>query len=188
MIYNSIFRLILNDLRETFLYIPKAVILGLMVISLLLIVKKCCYYLKEWAFMPTYQVIAVGTFVSYVYIVLMLSYFSRPVGSRNEVNLIFLETWKSSSQSRAYVIENIMMMIPFGFLLPVFFRPSRNFFCCIPLGFVCSVCLEYFQYLSKRGYMQTDDVVMNVFGTLIGFFTFVLLKIIVYALYKNKFY
>lgn len=188
MIYSSIFRLILKDLSETYLYMPIAVILGLMVILLLVIVKKCCYYFKRRTFMSAYQVTAAGTFVFYIYIVLMLSYFSRAVGSRNEVSLIFLETWKNSAQSRAYVFENIMMMIPFGFLLPVFFKPARNFFCCIPLGFMFSVCLEYAQYLSKRGYLQTDDVVMNVLGTLIGFWAFVLLKITVSTLNNNKFY
>ncbi|MDW2799751.1 VanZ family protein [Clostridium boliviensis] len=135
--------------------------------------------------MSTYQIVAVGTFISYIYIVLMISYFSRPAGSRNDVNLIFLETWRNSAQSRAYVVENIIMMIPFGLLLPAFFKPSRNFFCCIPLGFMFSVCLEYSQFLSKRGYMQTDDVVMNVIGTSIGYVVFLLLDFIIRPLQKN---
>lgn len=187
MIYNPIFRLVLKDLRETFLYMPNAVILGLMVILLLEIVKRCCYHFKRCTFMSAYQITAAGTFAFYIYIVLMLSYFSRAIGSRNEVSLIFLETWKSSAQSRAYVLENVMMMIPFGILLPVFFKPSRNFFCCIPLGFMFSVCLEYAQFLSKRGFMQIDDVVMNVIGTIVGFFAFVILEITVQTLHKNKF-
>ncbi|WP_318065936.1 VanZ family protein [Clostridium boliviensis] len=156
-----------------------------MVIVLLMILKSLFYYLKKWTFMSTYQIVAVGTFISYIYIVLMISYFSRPAGSRNDVNLIFLETWRNSAQSRAYVVENIIMMIPFGLLLPAFFKPSRNFFCCIPLGFMFSVCLEYSQFLSKRGYMQTDDVVMNVIGTSIGYVVFLLLDFIIRPLQKN---
>ena len=186
MIYNSIFGLILKDLREIFLYIPKAILLGLVVAIMLIIINCCCCYLKKWTLMSAFQVMSAGTFISYIYIVLMISYFSRSPGSRNEVSLVLLETWKNSAQSRAYVIENIIMMIPFGLLLPIFFKPSRNFFCCIPLGFMFSVCLEYFQFLSKRGFMQADDVVMNVIGTLVGFLSFVLLKFICYSFSKNK--
>lgn len=185
MIYNSIIRLVLKDLTETLLYVPKAALFGFIVLALLMILKSLFFYAKKWTFISTFQIVAAGTFISYIYIVLMISYFSRPAGSRNEVNLILLETWRYSAQSRAYVVENIIMMIPFGLLLPVFFKPSGNFFCCIPLGFTFSVCLEYFQFLSKRGYMQTDDVVMNVIGTLIGYLIFILSKFMNRSLQKK---
>ena len=185
MIYNSIISLVLKDLTETFLYVPKAALFGFIVIVLLMTLKSLSFYLKKWSFMSNYQIVAAGTFISYIYIVLMISYFSRPAGSRNEVNLVLLETWRNSAQSRAYVVENIIMMIPFGLLLPAFFKPSGNFFCCIPLGFMFSVCLEYSQFLSKRGYMQTDDVVMNVIGTAIGYLVFLLLNFTIRSLQKN---
>jgi len=113
-----------------------------------------------------------------MYTLLLQTYYSRPPGSRNTVSLILGETWQGNVQSKAYVIENILMMIPFGVLLPNVLRPAENFFCCIPLGFLFSVCLEYAQFLSQRGHMQVDDVIMNVIGTIIGYLFFVTVKLL----------
>jgi len=92
--------------------------------------------------------------------------------------LILGETWQGSVQSKAYVIENILMMVPFGTLLPTILKPAESIFCCIPLGFFFSVSLEYAQFLSQRGHMQVDDVVMNVIGTIIGYLFFVSIKLL----------
>ncbi|HBE87441.1 MAG TPA: hypothetical protein DDW53_22010 [Lachnoclostridium sp.] len=48
----------------------------------------------------------------------------------------------------------------------------------MPLGFFFSVSLEYAQFLSQRGHMQVDDVVMNVIGTIIGYLFFVSIKLL----------
>lgn len=118
-----------------------------------------------------------GLFAAYIYITTTNLLLTPPSGSRSTVSLILGETWQGSIQSKAYVIENILMMIPFG-LLPGILKPAENIFCCIPLGFFFSVNLEYAQFLSQRGHMQVDDVVMNVIGTVIGYLLFISVKLL----------
>ena len=47
-----------------------------------------------------------------------LSYFQEK-GSRKEISLVLFETWGHSFHMHAMFIENIIMFIPFGVLLPI---------------------------------------------------------------------
>ena len=67
------------------------------------------------------------------------------------------------------MIENIIMFLPWGFLLPILFRRlRRNGFLCVLSGLAASCALETIQYLTQRGFCQLDDVVMNTLGALTG--------------------
>ncbi|HAK44288.1 MAG TPA: hypothetical protein DCM59_18375, partial [Clostridium sp.] len=146
---------------------PKGLIYGAILIIAVILVNGFWYQFRRCQLISHIKLISLGIFIAYMYTLLQQTYFSRIPGSRNTVSLVLGETWQGSVQSKAYVIENILMMIPFGVLLPIVLKPAENFFCCIPLGFFFSVCLEYAQFLSQRGHMQVDDVVMNVLGTII---------------------
>lgn len=173
-----IYNIIAQDIMELLRYLPKGLICGAILIIILTLINGLWHQFRMCHFSSIIKVIYLGIFVTYMYTLLQQTYFSRPPGSRNTVNLILGETWQGSVQSKAYVIENILMMIPFGVLLPNVLRPAENFFCCIPLGFFFSVSLEYAQFLSQRGHMQVDDVVMNVIGTIIGYLFFVSIKLL----------
>lgn len=173
-----IYKIIAQDILEPLLYLPKGLIYGAILILVLILINGLWYRFKRCLLISPITVICLGLFVAYMYTLLQQTYFSRPPGSRNTVSLIFGETWQGSVQSKAYVIENILMMIPFGVLLPKLLKPAESIFCCIPLGFFFSVSLEYAQFLSQRGHMQVDDVVMNVIGTIIGYLFFVSIKLL----------
>ena len=178
MINKIIYKIIAQDIIEPLSYLPKGLICGVILIAVLILLNRLWNQLRRRLLLAPIKVICLGLFVVYMYTLLEQTFFSRIPGSRNTVSLIFGETWQDSAQSKAYVIENILMMIPFGVLLPNILRPAENMFCCIPLGFFFSVSLEYAQYLSQRGYMQVDDVVMNVIGTIIGYLFFVSVKLL----------
>ena len=169
MINTTIFSYIIEDLKEPLSYFPKGILIGALLISVLILLNMVWYFIKKKDLVSPAQLLYMGSFTVYMFTILQLSYFSRLEGSRNTVSLIFLETWSGSIQSKAYVIENVLMMLPFGALLPTILKPARNVLCCIPLGFMFSTCLEYAQYCSQRGHMQVDDVVMNTIGTIVGF-------------------
>ncbi|MSS10113.1 VanZ family protein [Clostridium sp. WB02_MRS01] len=173
-----IYNIITQDIIEPLSYLPKGLICGAILITVLIIINVLWYQFRRCLFISPIKIIYLGLFVAYIYTLLQQTYFSRPPGSRNTVSLILGETWQGSVQSRAYVIENILMMIPFGVLLPNVLKPAENIFCCISLGFFFSVNLEYAQFLSQRGHMQVDDVIMNVIGTVIGYLFFVSLKLL----------
>lgn len=163
---------------EPLTYLPKGLICSAILISVLILVNGLWYSSKGYLLISPIKIIYLGLFVAYIYTLLQQTYFSRHPGSRSTVSLILGETWQGSIRSKAYVIENILMMIPFGVILPIVFKPAESVFCCVPLGFFFSVSLEYAQYLSQRGHMQIDDVIMNVIGTVTGYLLFVSVKLV----------
>lgn len=107
--------------------------------------------------------------VVYAVVLLTLAFFSREPGSRTGVDMIPLSTWGISAQSHAYFIENILMFLPFGILLPSAAPVLRRAFFCIGAGFLCSLLLEAAQLLTGRGYCQIDDVITNTVGAGLGY-------------------
>jgi len=173
-----LYKIIAQDIIEPLLYLPRGLIYGAILIAVLMLINGLWYKFRRCPLISPIKVIYLGLFAVYMYTLLQQTYFSRPPGTRNTISLILGETWQGSVQSKAYVIENILMMIPFGVLLPNVLKPAESFFCCIQLGFFFSVSLEYAQFLSQRGHMQVDDVVMNVIGTIIGYLFFVSVKLL----------
>lgn len=178
MINKILYRIIAKDMIEPLAYLPKSLIFGAILIAVFILLNELWYQFKRQLLISTIKIIYLGLFAAYMYTLLQQTYFSRPPGSRSTVSLILGETWQDSAQSKAYVIENILMMIPFGLLLPSVLKPAQNIFCCIPLGFLFSVSLEYAQFLSQRGHLQVDDVVMNVIGTAVGYLLFITAKLV----------
>ena len=56
----------------------------------------------------------------------------------------------------AMFIENIIMFIPFGVLLPIVFKQVRSGWKCVLIGFLCSCGIEITQHITQRGYLQLD--------------------------------
>lgn len=106
--------------------------------------------------------------IVYVTVVLRLTFFSREPGSRKGIDLGLFETWGTSLQAHAYVIENILMFVPFGILFPAALRFFRRGYVCLTAALLCSVGLETMQLLTQRGHCQLDDVVTNTLGALAG--------------------
>ena len=71
---------------------------------------------------------------------------------------------------------NILMFIPLGFLLSMTINRLNG----IPLlvGFLFSVTIEVVQYFTHRGVCETDDLITNFMGILIGFIVFMPVKMI----------
>lgn len=108
-------------------------------------------------------------FVIYAWVLVMIVFFCREPGSRIGTNLQVMGTWGTTLQDHAWVIENLVLFLPFGFLFPVWLGRKREAWT-ILLGFLCSAAIEYTQLRTGRGFCQLDDVIMNTLGTIIGFF------------------
>ena len=107
-------------------------------------------------------------FVIYLWMLVMIVFFCREPGSRMGTDFRFMGTWGTTMQNHAWVIENIFLFLPFGFLFPVWL-PKKKTAWTIPVGFLCSVAIEYCQLRTGRGFCQLDDVIMNTLGAGIGF-------------------
>lgn len=107
--------------------------------------------------------------IVYCITLLKLAFFSREPGSRTTVSTHLFDTWGTTMQSHAFFIENILMFIPFGILVPMAFSKIRRFARCTAVAFVCSVFLEGMQFVTGRGFCELDDVVTNTAGAMIGY-------------------
>ena len=113
--------------------------------------------------------ISVGIlFIIYMEVLLQTAFFSREAGSRKGIDFTILSTWGKTAQEHAYFIENIMMFVPLGILLPMLFKKIRKLQYCALTGFLCSCTIEVSQMITQRGFCQLDDVVTNTVGTFVG--------------------
>lgn len=117
---------------------------------------------------------------------LKLTFFSREPGSRTDVSIKLMETWGTTVQEHAFFIENILMFVPFGILLPIIFPKTRHFIPCITSAFLCSVILEALQLITERGFCQLDDIITNTFGGICGYSIYAFLRFINKNLNKNS--
>lgn len=114
--------------------------------------------------------------VLYAAVLLKLAFFSREPGSRTDVSLVLFETWGSTIRAHSFFIENILMFIPFGILIPAAFPAFRRIPLCTLAGFSCSLFLEFIQLTTGRGFCQLDDLVTNTAGALLGVLLFRFLR------------
>ena len=94
---------------------------------------------------------------------------SREPGSRTAADLIPFSTWGTTAQSRAHEIENMIMFLPVGVFLPMLHRGLREFRTAVLVLTGLSAGIELIQFVTQRGYLQTDDVIMNVLGGVAGY-------------------
>ena len=63
---------------------------------------------------------------------------------------------------------NILMFMPFGFLLPAFVPRLRRFFPMVILAFFASLLIELMQLYTHRGVFDVDDIILNTIGGAVG--------------------
>ena len=102
----------------------------------------------------------------YLAVMFVTVFLSREPGSRQGIDMTLFGTWGETPQAHAFVIENILLFVPFGW---------KKF--TVLWGFLISVGIETVQLITERGYCQLDDVVMNTLGALVGYAIFALTKI-----------
>ncbi len=66
------------------------------------------------------------------------------------------------------IVLNILLFVPFGFLLPWIHRIFRNPVVTVMAGCMLSGVIETMQYLTRRGLTEVDDVITNTMGAAAG--------------------
>lgn len=112
----------------------------------------------------------------------MMAYISilcRPPGSRNRVDWTLFEFLNRGPSAMAYAVENMLFFIPFGFLLSLLLQKSKRvqnsfsqnncwFLKSVFWGMMVSIIIEGTQFVTKCGFVQAEDVMMNTIGTVVG--------------------
>lgn len=109
----------------------------------------------------------------YIVIVIGATIFIRSgVYEHANLNLFssYIEAWNNYSKSYwRNIILNILMFVPFGFLLPLFSDRFKKFYWTLGLSFLFTFGIESTQYITKRGIFEVDDIMNNWIGALIGY-------------------
>lgn len=111
-------------------------------------------------------------FFTYLALILMITLWSRESGSQKGLDLELFSTWGINKRNNAYVVENVLLFIPYGVLCPLAFKPLGKFFSCLTVGAATSLSVELLQLVTGRGFFQIDDILTNILGTVIGYLFF----------------
>lgn len=105
----------------------------------------------------------------YCCLVLEITVFSRSVGTVRVLRLVPFATWGSDLWHLTLWVENILMMVPLGILLYILWKPFRQIGWSMFAGALFSLLIECTQFIGRLGKFETDDIMNNVFGMLLGF-------------------
>jgi vanZ family protein len=76
----------------------------------------------------------------------------------------FSEGW-----ARFNLLGNIIPFVPFGFLLPVVSEKINSFIKILFAGFGFLLFVEVFQFFTRLGSFDVDDIFLNMLGIFIGY-------------------
>lgn len=110
-----------------------------------------------------------AAFVMYLSLMLIITFLSRESGDSKGVDLELFSTWGINDRNNAFVIENVLLFVPYGFLGCFACRRLARFWRCMALGAVTSLGIETLQLITGRGFFQIDDILTNTLGAVAGF-------------------
>lgn len=133
------------------------------------------YKLKKYIFV--FALIGCCTMIAYETI------FSRGANSRDSLSLVFyFEDIRNLAGAGRYLLENVVLFMPFGFLVAGLCKKRFRFLKTCFISFIGSLSIETTQLITGRGYFQISDLIANTCGGASG----ALIYIIIIAI-LNKF-
>ncbi len=118
------------------------------------------------------HLVALVCYLSYLAIIGCLTFWSREEGGGIMIDMELFSSWGINNRNNAYVIENVLLFIPYGITSAWTFTPLRRGIPCALVGLATSVLIECLQLVTRRGVFQIDDILTNLLGTIIGCFLF----------------
>ena len=162
---------IIKDLKEAFVYLPYGIMAG----AVMGLILNGLNARRERKGKDAFPMAGLMAFSLYLMIILVITFFSREDGSRIGMDLELFSTWGTNARNHAFVVENVLLFIPYGFICPWAFPRLRGFFRNAFAAFVTSFGVETIQLITGRGYFQMDDILTNVLGGMIGYVLFQIL-------------
>ncbi len=115
-----------------------------------------------------------AVFGCYLFVILSATLLDRSgyMGGGKVIPLFYSyrEAWHSfSAVLWRNLALNILMFVPFGFLLPLGVRKLEAFWKTYLAGLIFTVLIELAQLVLGRGVVEMDDIFNNLLGTMIGY-------------------
>lgn len=123
-------------------------------------------------------------FICYLFVVAGVTMLSRgSYYSNTKIEPLFYsykEAWNSfEPREWRNIILNILLFVPFGFLLPLGMKWFRQFWKTYLAGFLFTFIIEALQFFLRRGIFELDDIFDNAIGAMIGYGCFAIVRLIV---------
>ena len=116
----------------------------------------------------TQPIMASVSFCTYLLIIFCLTLLSREQGTTSKIDLEIGSTLRINARNNAYVAENILLFMPYGFCLAWRFGCKKRWVTNILTGLLTTLAVEYIQLLTGRGIFQIDDILTNAIGCMLG--------------------
>lgn len=159
---------IIKDILGVLRYLPYGLAVGVVVVIILAAVNNRRKKNNKTAL----SIPPIAAYIMYLVVLLCITYFSREDSNHQTIDLELFSGWGINARNNAYVIENILLFIPYGFLSAWVIKEIRNVLTCTMLGAATSFLIEWLQLLTGRGFFQIEDVVTNTIGAMVGYFIF----------------
>ena len=158
------FKYLIQDLRWALSYLPY----GMLAAGVLFVFFSARNVSRMKQGKETSPIMASVSFCTYLLIIFCLTLLSREQGSTNKIDLEIGSTLRINARNNAYVVENILLFIPYGFCLAWRFGSKKRWLANILIGLLTTFAVEYIQLLTGRGVFQIDDIVTNALGCVLG--------------------
>lgn len=141
--------------------------------------------------LPWIEAAAQAALWIYLYVLFGFTVFTRTKKPNMRFELEFLWSWRELIETRdAYsfmqIFGNILMLSPFGLLLPASERWFRRFRRTLLAGFLVSCSVETMQLLLQRGMFELDDILHNTLGAAAGYGLYFLAHCLRKAVHPEK--
>ncbi len=152
-------------------------ITGLIILALLGTFVYFCVYKRVFKGdkkFPKRKIILGGLLAVYIIMVFGVTILNRGAYYQGATSIYFLRSYKEawnifSINSWQFIILNIIMFIPLGFILPLFHKRFRKIYNNVAAGFMLTLFIESVQLIAGLGVFDIDDIFNNSLGTLIGY-------------------
>lgn len=131
-----------------------------------------------------------AVFACYLVVVLGVTLLSRGnFWGRSVVSLFhtYKEAWVSADASAwRNIVLNVLLLVPFGFLLPLGVKWFRGFFKTYLAGILLSLAIEVYQLVFSVGIFEVADLFHNTLGTMIGYGCYAIVRQVVSLRKREK--
>lgn len=165
---------LIKDLWNTLQYLPYMLVAG----TLVCIVAFMTNYRRKQKGRETENLFLTICFYTYLALVLILTFLSREGSTNLRIDLQIGSSLGINSRNDAYILENILLFVPYGVLIQMYFKKQRGVVLSLISGFFTSLVIELLQLVTRRGIFQIDDIITNTLGCVIGFVIFKCFKFI----------
>ena len=173
------------SLSNIFSYLKEFVLLGIFIIILFLIGYFLIYkkIMKGTKTINKKKMILYGITIVYLIIVFGATFLTRG-NAYKEINLHLFSSYREAWNNMTDVLSsnivlrnsilNIILFIPFGFLVPIYSDKLKKIYKVVPIGLALTLIIEIIQYVTNMGIFEIDDVFNNTLGVLIGYCAFMI--------------